>query len=114
MAYAPSKFRVNVHCLAVTTSCDHCYGVRFIRNGRLRNSEKMQTGSPTSAIIAALLRELVSINAANILYWKKPEQDQTREERAEYQRRQDRVKGIRDKLDQLRSIRAAQPDCEKQ
>jgi hypothetical protein len=63
----------------------------------------MQTGTPTNAKITALLEEMHSIHVANSLYWKQPKQDQTREARAEYQRRQDRLEEIRSELSQLSS-----------
>ncbi len=67
----------------------------------------MQPGTKARAKIEALLHELVSINASNILYWKTPGQSQTHEEKAEYQRRQNRAQEIRAEIAQLRSGRDA-------
>lgn len=53
------------------------------------------------AKIAALEEEMESIHAADTLYWQQ-DPNQTREARAEYQRRQERLKEIRRELANLR------------
>jgi hypothetical protein len=65
----------------------------------------MQIGTPTNVKIAALLQEMDSIHVANSSYWRQPEQTRNREERAEYQRRQNRLQEIRAERAQLHSTR---------
>lgn len=65
----------------------------------------MQIGTPTNVKIAALLQEMDSIHVANSSYWRQPEQGRNREERAEYQRRQNRLQEIRAERAQLHSTR---------
>jgi hypothetical protein len=65
----------------------------------------MQIGIPTNVKIAAVLQEMDSIRVANSSYWKQPEQGRNREERAEYQQRQNRLQEIRVERAQLHSTR---------
>ena len=57
----------------------------------------------TRVKIALLTAEMEAIHFANRLYWERGEAA-TLEERAEYQRRQDRLEEIRAELAKLRSV----------
>ena len=57
---------------------------------------------PATVKITALTSEIDSIHSANSFYWKRGAAV-TPEARAEYQRRLDRLKKIRNELNQLRS-----------
>ena len=60
----------------------------------------METDTPTKARITALSKELEAIYVADTAYWRQA--DHTREARAEYHQRQERLEEIRNELAQLK------------
>lgn len=83
-----------------TINCFHLSG-----KGLAEREGSVQIGTPTNAKIAALLQEMDSIHVANTSYWRQPEEGRNRAERAEYQRRQNRLQEIRAERALLHSTR---------